>query len=171
MPAGLSGHVYRASLGRDALAALLAARFSAAAVGIVRRIDGAELLTFEPSEPAALPALWAEGQLFDGGAEVRWRAREDAYDVLLLTEQTDAPADFSELRESPFDVVIPSTRKEQGFMLWGTRRAGGGWYEARIPRLLTYPVEWKGKPRLAYRLYEREAVVRWVRLCGLKEEE
>jgi hypothetical protein len=166
-----SGHVLRATLDREALTGLLAERFGSRAIAIVRRIDGAEFVPFDAANPGALPEAWTEGQLFDEGAEVRWRARDDTYEVLLLTERADSSPDFQELRESPFDVVIPSPEGSQGFMLWGTRLSEGTWYEARIPRRLVYPIATQRKLRLDHRLYERNATVCWVRLCGLKEEE
>lgn len=165
-----NGYVFRAALSLDALTALLAERFSAGAVAVVRRIDDAEFLQFVPTDPGALPREWTEGQIFDQASEVRWRAGEGGYAVLLLSEENDIPAGFLEIGGSPFDVRAASAAETHGFLLWGTRQASGVWYEARIPRLLKYPVGAGEKPRLAYKLYEREAAVYWVRLCGLKEE-
>lgn len=168
------GHIFRAETARGVLAELLAGRFDSAAVAIVRRVDDAQFVPFDPSEVDALITHWTDGQVFDAESEVRWRAGEGVYDVLLLTEQNDPPGDFRELRESPFIVVIPSSDDAHGFLLWGTDHTPEGittegWLETRIPRLLRYPVETKKKLCLAYRLYEHEAAVRWVRFCGLKE--
>lgn len=169
MAEGLEGHVFRAASDRSVLAELLAGRFGQEAVAIVRRADDAQFVPFDPSEADALITSWTEGQVFDAESEVRWRSGEDVYDVLILTERNDLPAGFRELRESPFAVVIPSSDDAHGFLLWGTDRTPKGWVETRIPRLLNYPFETKGKLRLAYKLYEHEAAVRWVRFSSLKE--
>jgi hypothetical protein len=169
MPDEVNGHIFRATLGRDTLADLLARRFGPTAVAIVRRADDADFVPFNSAEADALLGGWTEGQLFDTESEVRWRAGEGVYEVLLLTERGDAPAEFSELRGSPFAAVVPSSDDTHGFMLWGTDRVSEGWLETRIPRLLRYPAGAKKPPRLAYLLYERDKAVRWVRFAGLKE--
>jgi len=169
MPEEANGHIFRATIARDALADLLAKRFGSTAVAIVRRVDDADVLAFNPAEADALLGGWAEGQLFDAESEVRWHAGEGVYEVLLLMERSDAPAEFRELRGSPFTAVVPSSDETHGFLLWGTDRVSEGWLETRIPRMLRYPVGAKKPPRLAYLLYEHDRAVRWVRFAGLKE--
>jgi hypothetical protein len=160
------GYVFSAALARNVLAELLAARFDETAVAVVRRVDWAEFVGFNPAEAGALLERWTEGQVFDSCSEVRWRETESVYDVLLLAESDERPPDFKELRgaETPFDVVLPSTDEAHGLLLWGTDRTQEGLLETRIPRLLNYPPRIEKRLRLAYKLYKRNEAVCWVRL-------
>ncbi len=166
MSDGGKGYVFRALLARNALAELLAAQFDQAAVAVVRRVDWAEFVSFNPAEADALLESWTEGRLFDSRSEVRWRATDGTYDVLLLTEQGECPLGFGELggAGTPFDVVHPSSDDAHGFLLWGTDSTPAGFIETRIPRLLKYPADVGQRMRLAYKLYERNETVCWVRL-------
>lgn len=160
------GYVFRAVLPRSVLAELLAARFDETALAVVRRVDWAEFVGFNPAEAGALLESWTEGQLFDARSEIRWRESEGAYDVLLLTERDECPPDFKELRaaETPFKVALPSSDEAYGFLLWGTDRTQEGLLETRIPRLLNYPPGIEKRLRLAYKLYKCNEAVCWVRL-------
>jgi hypothetical protein len=160
------GYVFRAVLPRSVLAGLLAARFDKTALAVVRRVDWAEFVGFNPADADALLESWTEGRLFDSRSEIRWRESEGAYDILFLTERDERPPDFKELRgaEMPFEVVLPSSDEAHGFLLWGTDRTQEGLLETRIPRLLNYPPGIEKKLRLAYKLYKRNEAVCWVRL-------
>jgi hypothetical protein len=170
------GYVYRATLPKDALAALMKARFgdregeapAEPACAIVRRVDCADMKSC--AEVLSSLERWTEGQIFNENAELRWRQTAEGYAVLLLTEQDNPPADFQPLNGSPFTVVSPSSDERHGFLLWGTRPDKDKFWETRIPRSLRYPIKTNGKPpQLVYRLYQEGAAVRWVRLVELVE--
>lgn len=173
MPAGAKGYAYRRALLRDEtddLSGLLAKRFGANAYAVLHCPDDAQFASFDSAAAGPFVEWWAEGRIFDDNAELRWRATADGYGVLLLTEEDDPPAGFRALDSSPFTVVNPSPEEGHGFLLWGTRHSRDLWWEARIPRPLTYPLKTTGAPpRLVYRLYLKDEAVRWVRLVGLKE--
>jgi hypothetical protein len=163
----VKGHVFRAVLAQSALAELLSVRFDETVVAVVRRVDWADFVEFNPAESNALFESWTEGQLFDSRSEVRWSKSDETYDVLLLTERGECPLDFKKLRgaETPFDIVLPSKDEAHGFLLWGTPpRVGREWLEARIPRRLRYPGKINETLRLSYKLYKRGEAVCWVRL-------
>jgi hypothetical protein len=173
MPVEVKGHVYHATLKRDALADLLAKRFTASASAIVRRVDEAGFVSFDPNTAASLVEQWSEGQVFGTEDELRWRHVGESCAVLLLTEKAEGQggtSDFQSVSGSPFAVVSPSSDQKHGLLLWGTRQARGQWWEARIPRPLDYPLKTDQKPpNLTYRLYQDGAAVRWVRLVQLVE--
>jgi len=169
MAKNVEGFVFFATLKGEALAKTLADLFDQNSLAIVRRVDSAEFLQFDSSEPSAFINHWSQGQIFNSQFEIRWRREQDSYETLLLTETNQQRSEFQAAADSPFEAVVPSSDATHGFLLWGTSKVDGGWREARIPRLLTYPIERQGeKPRLAYVLYQKSAVVRWVRLLGLK---
>jgi hypothetical protein len=163
------GYVSHATLTTDALVELLTKRFNATAQAIVRRVDAAEFVMFDPNHVDEWLNHWSDGQIFDHEAELRWHQSKGAYSVLLLTENNNLFEDFHPLAGSPFVVTAQSFNDTHGFLLWGTTRNEEGWIETRIPRLLQYPMQAKKKPQLSYRLYQERMTVRWVRFTGLKE--
>ncbi|MCA1592683.1 MAG: hypothetical protein LC754_08550 [Acidobacteria bacterium] len=178
------GHVFHGTFAPDALVELLAARFDSSACAVVRRVDDARFVKFPAPEAAQFLSTWTEGQVFDEHSEVRWKKQSERYSVLLLTEDSasvgeeeagvdkaSASPGFTPLHDAPLEVRAPSTQDTHGFLLWGTRPVNGQWWEARIPRPLSYPLETSNKPpRLIHCLYSEGATVRWVRLKGLKKE-
>lgn len=178
MADGLKGHVSRATLNAEALADLMASRFGPSSFALVRRVDDISFVEFPREGAAQLLASWAEGRVFDGGGEMRWKAGGDGYSVLLLEEEgaaggdaagvVGAPSGFTPLHAGPLDVSEPATRSDHGFLLWGTRLAAGLWWEARVPRPLSYPANAAGTPpRISFFLYSEGGSVRWVRFRGL----
>jgi hypothetical protein len=180
--AATKGHVFHGTFAPHALAHFLAARFDSSACAVVRRVDDARFVSFPPPEAAQFLALWTEGQVFDEAVEVRWKKRGEQYSALLLTEERapvegedpgesiNIPIGFTPLHAA-LEVREPSKQNTHGFLLWGTRRGDEDqWWEARIPRPLSYPLETRdGTPLLNYCLYEEIGAVRWVRLRGLSE--
>lgn len=179
MANGLSGHVFRGgAVEQKQLVALLTHRFKAQAYAIVRRIDDAQFVDFGSDRAAQLVRDWTDGRAFDAFCEVRWTKRGAHYAVLLLTEESGAAEADASFGLAPADgallaVSSPSPRDTHGLLLWGTRFKNGVWWEARIPRPLSYPFETTNDkpPVLSYYLYSDAAVVKWVRLRGLKEAE
>ncbi len=163
------GYVSHAALTPDALVELLTKRFHATAQAIVRRIDAAEFVMFEPNQADQWLNSWSDGQIFDHEAELRWHRSKGAYSILLLTESNAMLGDFQPLAGSPYVVTDPSANDTHGFLLWGTTLDKGGWIETRIPRLLQYPMQGEKKPQLSYRLYQERMTVQWIRFAGLKE--
>ncbi len=165
-----NGYVYRAILKQETLESVLKTHFNGAHA-IVRRVDCTSVKTYE--EVLSGLDQWAEGQIFNDKAELRWRKTDKDYNMtLLLTEEDNPPDPFPADRRLSFTVVCPSLDKNHGFLLWGTRQDQdtGTFWEARIPRPLCYSLKTKGKPpQLAYRLYQDGEAVRWVRLVDLVE--
>jgi hypothetical protein len=162
------GYVFRSKLGADQIAEMFGKLFDKSAYALVRRVDDINFVSFDPGGVESLLKDWAEGQVFNNKAELRWRLSGEVYSVLLMTEEETLPPSFQPLTGSPYEVRDPSFKEDHGFLLWGTKLAQENWLETRIPRALQYPVQTSKKPRLAYRLYQEGAVVRWVRLRGLQ---
>ena len=150
------------------------------------RPNNSDFWYFEPAQAGVVIVNWEEGRVFSPTMEVRWRkVEEDAYDVLILSEQ-----DISEEGFQPIGEHWRAVRKEldkSGFYLWGTHRPRQEetwrghserpyWLEVRIPKPLHYPIQAAGAeesfPRVGYYLYlDASDVVRFIRLAEVKDEE
>jgi hypothetical protein len=179
-----TGYAFRARLPGEALAELLEGQFaSPGAEGsprpaflVLRKVDDAVFVSLGRGEAAALLEKWPEGQAFHAEADLRWRKEGQQYAVLLLTEADTPPDGVAWCDRKSFECLESAHGDRRGLMLWGTRpdpRSGPRAYrEARIPRLLTYPVGTDLPPRVEYVLYRERTsqAVHWIRLVGLRED-
>jgi len=119
---------------------------------------------------------WPMGQAFGPKSELRWRPKDDRFAVCFVTEADALPSPLSEMRERE---ELEADQEELQVRLWGEHtdddvNADGQpfWFEAQIPRLLTYPVADTVPPVVALRVvrYLRDdgtvAFVRFVKLEG-----
>lgn len=80
---------------------------------------------------------WDKGRLFGEKSELKWIKRNGEYHVALITDG-DVPCNFTTygmlepLKEEPLIQIF----------LWGEKDSTvEGWYDARIPKILKYPVD------------------------------
>jgi len=120
--------------------------------------------------------IWPMGQAFGPKSELRWRPKGDRFAVCFVTEADALPSPLSEMRERE---ELETHREELKVRLWGEHTADDVdadgrpfWFEAQIPRLLSYPMADTAPPVVALRVvrYLRDdgtvAFVRFVKLEG-----
>ena len=127
-----------------------------------RRLDSVDLQTELTS--------WEEGRAFSTEAELRWRRTMDnTFSLLLLTEDSGRiPANWQHLGENWTTQL--HHKDEENIRVWGDRKVGSSWAEARIPRMLDYPV---GEDVKSFRLswleyWDGNGAPRLTRLRGIE---
>jgi hypothetical protein len=161
----------RSAVGQAELAALLAGMVPAntRAWCMAGRPDKAHFDRFDPAQAEAVLTNWPEGRGFSAGFELRWRHRDDSFDVLLLVDEASIaqPNGFSQLGEG-WQAVAPGTHA--CFQAWGSAPSADQSsvrMESRLPMLPAYPPDClAGRLRCLYYV-DSSGATRLVRLCGV----
>jgi len=146
----------------------------------VERLDAIELL---PWSVDFEPTVWEHGRLFDCRLEARWTLRKGRQaEIWLLTESPDLAPDGAERYDAsaPYGIYLWGrhlSRLERPELVQRPEEDQEAWVEARMPRLLMYPVE--GTPEfvaaraLNYCRAGRPVWTRWMHigLAGVPGEE
>jgi hypothetical protein len=119
---------------------------------------------------------WPMGQVFGPDGELCWRPKRGRFAVCFVAEGDTQPEPVAALEEKE---ELRVEWEELWVRLWGEHTADDVdadgrpfWFEAQVPRLLTYPIEDTAPPSVALRVvrYLRDdgavAFVRFVELEG-----
>lgn len=120
-----------------------------------------------PDRAAADPTMvWAEGRAFGTRCEVRWLQTDDAYQVMLLTEQPPKDGLGEEWAE-PVTYQV----SEQPIFLWGEwDEEDETYWQTNIPRSFRWPVPAQQRARYAALKtveYRKGGMTRLTRLRGV----
>lgn len=117
------------------------------------------------------PGLWTTGRVFSEEAELRWRRHGDTFDVTFLSERP--------LPEGlPLEPLLNENKQpveweveETDLILWGERKEEDeGWMEAKIPGVISYPLDSKqGKAKITAVYYKRAELVQFTRFKRVEE--
>ena len=160
-------------MGRGELVSLLKEQHDKFDYLIVSDWRDIHFVPFNPDHPAISGSY--TGRAFGKEVELRWRRSEDG-ECFLCRWISDNGQKFDDWDVLPELSELTSSNLT-GYLLWGLPLQlpdnGLFWYQARIPRKLKYPVEWKDpedKTPLALfvREYKRKGQTLFDRFTELK---
>jgi len=133
---------------------------------ILEKVDASAFDKFENVDLNQL-SCWDKGRCFGETAELKWQNRNGNFHFVVITDEPALPKDFQELCGNLRKIEYKNAQgnpKAREIFLWGEKdRSKGveGWFEARIPRIFKYPVDFsapKKRVKLMIQEYELEEI-------------
>lgn len=117
------------------------------------------------------PTVWEHGRVFDGCREARWTLKEEGQaETWLLTEAPDLAPTGAKRYDAgaPYEIYLWGrhlSKLERTELVQRPEKDQEAWVEARMPRLLTYPMagtpEFVAARALDYYRADRPVWTRW----------